>query len=81
MDSSLSSYNEEEAMRMIKTAFLCTQTQPMSRPPMSRVVAMLIGDAEITQEISKPSYLTAWGTNDTTYDWNSMSSSTAEHYI
>ena len=36
----------------------------MLRPAMSRVVAMLEGDIEVSTVASKPSYLTDWDVND-----------------
>ncbi|KAJ0099964.1 hypothetical protein Patl1_20339 [Pistacia atlantica] len=41
MDSKLSIFNEEEVIRLIGVALLCTQTLPSLRPSMSRVIAML----------------------------------------
>ncbi|XP_019711194.1 probable LRR receptor-like serine/threonine-protein kinase At1g56130 isoform X2 [Elaeis guineensis] len=60
VDPKLTSFNKEEAARVINVAFLCTQATPMLRPPMSRVVAMLVGDIEVSEVITKPSYLTGW---------------------
>ncbi|XP_038970404.1 probable LRR receptor-like serine/threonine-protein kinase At1g56140 [Phoenix dactylifera] len=58
VDPSLSSFNEEEAIRIINVALLCTQASPMLRPPMSRVVAMLAGDIEVCEVTTRPGYLT-----------------------
>ncbi|XP_058071797.1 probable LRR receptor-like serine/threonine-protein kinase At1g56140 [Magnolia sinica] len=58
MDQRLSEFDEEAALRMIRVALLCTQTSPVLRPPMSRVVAMLVGDVEVSSITSRPSYLT-----------------------
>lgn len=60
MDPTLSSYDKEEAIRMIGVALLCTQTSPSLRPPMSRVVNMLVGDIEVSRVMSKPDYLMDW---------------------
>ena len=49
---------------MIGVALLCTQTSPTLRPPMSRVVAMLSGDIEVSRVTTKPGYLTDWKFND-----------------
>ncbi|CAL8148924.1 unnamed protein product [Prunus armeniaca] len=38
----------------------------MMRPSMSRVVAMLSGDIEVSTVMSKPSYLTDWDFKDVT---------------
>ncbi|KAJ9687184.1 hypothetical protein PVL29_015866 [Vitis rotundifolia] len=64
VDSRLSEFSEEEATRMIGVALLCTQTSPTLRPPMSRVVAMLSGDIEVSRVTTKPGYLTDWEFND-----------------
>nr|CAN73906.1 hypothetical protein VITISV_029158 [Vitis vinifera] len=64
VDSGLSEFSEEEATRMIGVALLCTQTSPTLRPPMSRVVAMLSGNIEVSRVTTKPGYLTDWKFND-----------------
>ncbi|KAK1589077.1 hypothetical protein Q3G72_030273 [Acer saccharum] len=66
VDSRLPEFNEEEVKRMIGVALLCTQTLPSLRPPMSRVVAMLCGDMEVSTVTTKPGYLTDWKYDDTT---------------
>ncbi|XP_040362903.1 probable LRR receptor-like serine/threonine-protein kinase At1g56130 [Rosa chinensis] len=66
VDSRLSEFNEEEARRIINIGLLCTQSSPMLRPPMSRVIGMLAGDIEVTPAISKPGYLTDWRFDDVT---------------
>uniref|UniRef100_A0A161ZX01 non-specific serine/threonine protein kinase n=1 Tax=Daucus carota subsp. sativus TaxID=79200 RepID=A0A161ZX01_DAUCS len=66
VDPSLSTCNESEAKRVIDVALLCTQTSPNLRPPMSRVVAMLSGDIEVTPVTTKPGYLTDWKFSDST---------------
>ncbi|KAL1814146.1 hypothetical protein ACET3Z_024211 [Daucus carota] len=66
VDPSLSTFNESEAKRVIDVALLCTQTSPNLRPPMSRVVAMLSGDIEVTPVTTKPGYLTDWKFSDST---------------
>ncbi|XP_062118262.1 probable LRR receptor-like serine/threonine-protein kinase At1g56140 [Humulus lupulus] len=60
VDSELSEFDEDEVRRLIRVALLCTQTSPTSRPSMSRVVAMLSGDIEVSTEISRPGYLADW---------------------
>lgn len=62
VDPRLDGFNAEEALRAIRVALLCTQGSPHQRPPMSRVVAMLTGKAEVTDEVTKPSYVTEWQT-------------------
>ncbi|KAL5577713.1 hypothetical protein UlMin_019412 [Ulmus minor] len=64
VDPTLAGFDENEAIRMIKVAFLCTQASPKLRPLMSRAVAMLAGDIEMGTAISKPSYLTDSDFND-----------------
>lgn len=59
-------FNEEEVKRLIGVALLCTQTLPSLRPSMSRVVAMLCGDMEVSTVTSKPGYLTDWKFDDIT---------------
>lgn len=44
-----SEFNEEEAMRMIKVALLCTNRSPTLRPTMSVVVSMLEGRAIVRE--------------------------------
>ncbi|TQE00748.1 hypothetical protein C1H46_013687 [Malus baccata] len=44
-----SEFNEEEAMRMIKVALLCTNRSPTLRPTMSAVVSMLEGRAIVRE--------------------------------
>ncbi|KAK1584078.1 hypothetical protein Q3G72_029619 [Acer saccharum] len=66
VDSRLPEFNEEEVKRIIGVALLCTQTLPSLRPPMSRVVAMLYGDMEVSTVTTKPGYLTDWKYYDTT---------------
>ncbi|CAO2187401.1 unnamed protein product [Urochloa humidicola] len=68
-------FKREEALRVIHVALLCTQGSPHQRPPMSRVVAMLTGDCEVTQVVMKPSYITEWqlrgGNSYVTTDYSS----------
>ncbi|MFS7915985.1 putative non-specific serine/threonine protein kinase [Helianthus anomalus] len=66
IDPSLSSFDEQEATRMLGVALICVQTSPTLRPAMSRVIAMLSGDIEITPVTTKPSYLIDWDFNDLT---------------
>ncbi|KAK9155258.1 hypothetical protein Sjap_002738 [Stephania japonica] len=66
VDPRLSEFNEEEAKRVLGVALLCTQTSPMLRPSMTRVVAMLSGDVEVSTVASKPAYLSDWEFNDIT---------------
>ncbi|KAG8066282.1 hypothetical protein GUJ93_ZPchr0004g38173 [Zizania palustris] len=60
VDPSLTEFNGEEVLRAIHVALLCTQGSPHRRPSMSRVVAMLTGDAEVAEVAAKPSYITEW---------------------
>ncbi|XP_030479933.1 probable LRR receptor-like serine/threonine-protein kinase At1g56140 isoform X1 [Cannabis sativa] len=66
VDPSLAEFDEKEAIRIIRVALLCTQGSPLIRPSMSRVIGMLIGDSEIENARSKPSYLTDMDYKDTT---------------
>ncbi|XP_065626536.1 probable LRR receptor-like serine/threonine-protein kinase At1g56140 [Quercus suber] len=70
-DSSL----EEEKIYLLEW----TQASPTLRPSMSRVVAMLSGDIEVSTVTSRPGYLTDWKYDDiivTSY-FNSSSASTS----
>lgn len=66
IDGKLSVFNKEEVKRVIGIALLCIQSSYSLRPPMSRVVAMLTGDVEVSDVVSKPGYLTDWRFDDTT---------------
>lgn len=50
---------------MIGVALLCIQASPTLRPPMSRVIAMLLGDIEVSTVTTKPGYLTDLPFRDT----------------
>ncbi|XP_073001069.1 probable LRR receptor-like serine/threonine-protein kinase At1g56130 [Typha latifolia] len=80
MDPNLTTFDKEEATRVINIAFLCTQASPSLRPTMSRVVAMLTEDIEISDVIRRPSYLTDWPLKDTSSSFTSNSlSETSNH--
>ena len=66
MDEELSEFDENEVRIVVRVALLCTQTSPMQRPSMSRVIAMLSGDIEPTGVITRPEYLTGFNFNDST---------------
>ncbi|KAI4323202.1 hypothetical protein L6164_022828 [Bauhinia variegata] len=66
VDPRLSEFNEEEVKRIAGVALLCTQTSPALRPSMSRVVAMLSGDIEVSPATSRPVYFTDWNFDDVT---------------
>ncbi|XP_042478041.1 probable LRR receptor-like serine/threonine-protein kinase At1g56140 [Macadamia integrifolia] len=63
VDPALSEYNDVEARRMIGVGLLCTQALPSLRPAMSRVVAMLSGDTEVSTAKTKPGYINDWEFN------------------
>ncbi|XP_058071845.1 probable LRR receptor-like serine/threonine-protein kinase At1g56140 [Magnolia sinica] len=65
VDPKLSNFDEGEAARMISIALQCIQALPSLRPPMSRVVNMLLGEIEVGAVSSKPSYLTGLPSDDT----------------
>ncbi|KAJ6805283.1 putative LRR receptor-like serine/threonine-protein kinase isoform X2 [Iris pallida] len=71
VDPSLSSYDQREAARLIGIALLCTQASPMLRPYMSRVVAMMTGDIEVSEVTVKPGYLTEYQIKDLSSNFNS----------
>jgi hypothetical protein len=64
LDPRLEEFNSEEVLRAIKVALICTQGSPHQRPSMSRVVAMLTGDVEAPDVVTKPSYITEWQIKD-----------------
>ncbi|GKV44305.1 hypothetical protein SLEP1_g51497 [Rubroshorea leprosula] len=66
VDPTLVEFDDNEALRMIRVGLLCTQASPTMRPPMSRVIAMLVGDIEVSPVTSKPSYLIDWDFEDIT---------------
>ncbi|GKF13658.1 probable LRR receptor-like serine/threonine-protein kinase, partial [Tanacetum coccineum] len=66
VDEVLSEFDENEVLRVMRVALLCTQSSPMQRPSMSRVVAMLSGDIEASGAITRPEYLTGFKFNDAT---------------
>ncbi|KAJ8532662.1 hypothetical protein K7X08_012585 [Anisodus acutangulus] len=66
VDANLSEFDVDEVKKVTRIALLCTQTSPALRPSMSRVIAMLTGDAEVATVTSKPGYLTDWKFKDTT---------------
>ncbi|KAJ1398814.1 Serine/threonine-protein kinase, active site [Sesbania bispinosa] len=65
-DPRLSEFKEEEVKRIVGIALLCTQASPTLRPSMSRVVAMLSGDCEVSTVTSRPGYLTDFIFDDLT---------------
>ncbi|KAL8237671.1 hypothetical protein R6Q59_018752 [Mikania micrantha] len=66
VDEELSEFDENEVKRVMRIALLCTQTSPMQRPTMSRVVAMLCGDIEASGVITRPEYLSGFNFKDAT---------------
>ncbi|KAG6788149.1 hypothetical protein POTOM_004203 [Populus tomentosa] len=75
MDPIVTEFDENEALRVIGVALLCTQGSPTMRPTMSRVVAMLTGDIEVSVVTSKPSYLTDWDFKDISSNFSKASTS------
>ncbi|KAL4554464.1 hypothetical protein LXL04_039294 [Taraxacum kok-saghyz] len=74
VDEKLSEFDENEVRRVMRVALLCTQTSS-TRPSMSRVVAMLSGDIEVTNVITRPQYLTCFEFDyDTTFTSGSSTS-------
>ncbi|KAF3792434.1 putative LRR receptor-like serine/threonine-protein kinase [Nymphaea thermarum] len=74
VDPTLTEYDEEEALRVIRVALLCTQASPSLRPRMSRVIAMLSRDIEVDAATSRPAYLTDWQFKDISSTINSDTS-------
>eukprot|EP01018_Ginkgo_biloba_P010341 Gb_18722 [translate_table: standard] len=58
--SLLSTYSEEEVLRIIHVALLCTQATHTQRPSMSHVVSMLEGVIETQPPQSRPGYIKDW---------------------
>ncbi|KAJ1267721.1 hypothetical protein BS78_07G079200 [Paspalum vaginatum] len=80
LDPRIEEFNSEEAFRIIRVALLCTQGSPHQRPTMSRVVKMLTGEVEVTDVLTKPSYITEWqrrGGNTSSYVTNDYTGDTA----
>ncbi|CAL5069959.1 unnamed protein product [Urochloa decumbens] len=63
-DPRLTEFNGDEVLRAIRVGLLCIQSSPRQRPPMSRVVSMLIGDIEVPEAVTKPSYVIEWQSNN-----------------
>ncbi|XP_066166893.1 probable LRR receptor-like serine/threonine-protein kinase At1g56140 [Oryza sativa Japonica Group] len=78
VDPSLKDFNNNEAFRVIRVALLCTQGSPHQRPPMSKALAMLTGEVELSEVVVKPSYITEWQLRDVnrSYATSSYSGST-----
>jgi len=49
--------DEDQARLLIKVALLCSQGDSSSRPYMSRVVALLSGDADVPDIPERPAFL------------------------
>uniref|UniRef100_A0A0E0L0A2 non-specific serine/threonine protein kinase n=1 Tax=Oryza punctata TaxID=4537 RepID=A0A0E0L0A2_ORYPU len=82
LDPSLNGFNKDEAFRVIRVALHCTQGSPHQRPPMSKVVAMLTGEVEVPEVVTKPSYITEWQMMDgnRSYVTSSYSGSTTHEF-
>jgi len=76
-------YSEEDAMRVIEVALLCTQSVGMMRPTMTRVVELLTGGAEIEiPEVAgsaKPRLFTLNSLRPGTFSWKDKSSKNGKH--
>jgi len=55
VDPKLGSQFNDEAIRMIKVALLCTNSSPALRPTMSAVVSMLEGQIAVHELLMDPS--------------------------
>ncbi|KAK8664498.1 hypothetical protein V6N13_084287 [Hibiscus sabdariffa] len=66
LDPTLAKFDENQALRLIGVALLCTQASPSMRPSMSRVIAMLVEDIEVSTVKTKPSYLNYGNLEDIT---------------
>ncbi|KAL0793179.1 hypothetical protein Bca101_064556 [Brassica carinata] len=65
IDHKLTEFNMEQVKRVIGIALLCTYSSHSLRPPMSKVVAMLSGDIEVSEVTSELGYLTNLRSDDT----------------
>ena len=78
MDPKLSdSYVEEEVQRVLEVALLCTQAVAATRPSMTRVVAMLQGDADIPPPTSGPGFMAGLMGFDATLSSSTTATTTA----
>ncbi|KAI3754006.1 hypothetical protein L2E82_26087 [Cichorium intybus] len=68
VDEELSEFDEIEVRRVMRIELLCTQTSSTERPSMSRVVAMLSGDLEVSGAITRPEYLTCFAFDNFGFD-------------
>ncbi|KAF0924768.1 hypothetical protein E2562_014567 [Oryza meyeriana var. granulata] len=82
VDPSLKEFDKDEACRVIHVALLCTQGSPHQRPPMSKALAMLTGEVEVSEVVMKPSYITEWQLRDVnrSYVTSSYSGSTTPEF-
>ena len=64
VDPTLQSYDQQEAVRLVDVALLCTQASPAQRPSMSRIVAILTGDVELEAVAIQPGYIKAFQFGD-----------------
>ncbi|XP_011069336.2 probable LRR receptor-like serine/threonine-protein kinase At1g56140 isoform X2 [Sesamum indicum] len=74
-------YDANAVKKIIHVALLCTQASPALRPSMSRVVAMLTGDVQVSSVTSRPGYLTDWKFTDATTFATDAESSTSKANI
>lgn len=83
----LDSYIEEEVLRVAEVAILCTQAVASTRPSMTRVVAMLVGDVDIPPVTSGPGFMAglmdsdAPSTTNMSFTTTSSSSTTSSSVI
>uniref|UniRef100_A0A0D9XI34 non-specific serine/threonine protein kinase n=1 Tax=Leersia perrieri TaxID=77586 RepID=A0A0D9XI34_9ORYZ len=84
VDLSLKEFDKHVAYRVISVALLCTQGSPHQRPPMSKVVAMLTGDVDVAEVVTKPSYITEWqlrGGGNNSYTTSSYAGSSNPEFV
>ncbi|KAF0899471.1 hypothetical protein E2562_019968 [Oryza meyeriana var. granulata] len=82
VDPRLQDFNKDEVLRAIHVALVCTQGSPNQRPPMSKVMALLTGDAEVVEMVTKPRYIAEWQYRDgnSSYVTSSYFGSTAPEF-
>nr|KYP40489.1 putative LRR receptor-like serine/threonine-protein kinase At1g56130 family [Cajanus cajan] len=80
VDSRLQEFDEIEVKRVVGISLLCIQASPFIRPSMSRIVAMLSGDVEVTRLTMMPEYLTYVNFDEGTNSMNTINGSYVSHH-
>lgn len=72
----LDTYVEDEVLRVLHVALLCTQAVASTRPSMTRVVAMLLGDIDLPPITSGPGFIVSLMLSETPSNLTTSSFST-----